>query len=74
MDACVDCADCCKCCSTLCARNSPMCGDMSACYAKCCEECEVACEKFPDDKQIAECAKACRTYAKECAAMAKMMK
>ena len=74
MNACVDCADCCKCCSTLCARQSAFAGTMSTCCAKCCEECAAACEKFPDDKQLATCAKACRTCAKECAAMAQMMK
>ena len=74
MNSCVDCAEFCKCCSSLCARQSPLSGVMSACCAKSCEECAVACEKFPDDKQLAICAKACRTSFKECAAMAKMMK
>jgi len=74
MNACLDCAECCKTCSTLCARKSPLCGAMSVCCVKSCEECAAACEKFPDDKQLAKCAKACRVCIKECSAMAQMMK
>jgi len=37
------------------------------------EECAAACENFPDRMQLATCAKACRAYAKGCAAMEQMM-
>lgn len=63
---CADCAECCKTCATLCARQSPLAKQMLECCRACCEECAQACEKFPDDKHMAECAKTCRECAKEC--------
>ncbi len=63
---CADCAECCKTCATLCARQSPLAKHMLECCQSCCEECAQACEKFPDDKHMAECAKTCRDCAKEC--------
>jgi hypothetical protein len=63
---CADCAECCKTCSTLCARTSPLANPMLECCAKCCDECAAGCEKFPDDKHMAACAKSCRDCAKEC--------
>lgn len=74
MHLCVDCAECCKMCATLCARQSQLSGTAAECCAKCCDECAAACEKFPDDKQMATCAKSCRTCAKECRDMVKMLK
>jgi hypothetical protein len=63
---CTDCAECCKSCATLCARKSPLAAPMLECCVKCCEKCAAACEKFPDDKHMAQCAKSCRDCAKEC--------
>jgi len=74
MSLCVDCAECCKMCASLCARQSDLCAHACECCVKCCNDCAAACEKFPDDKQMAACAKSCRNCSKECAAMAKMMK
>jgi hypothetical protein len=63
---CADCGECCKTCSTLCARESPLARPMVECCATCCDECAARCEKFPDDKHMAACAKSCRDCAKEC--------
>ena len=71
MQTCVDCADCCKLAATLSARMSPFAGAACECCAKCCDACAAACEKFPDDKHMAECANSCRDCAKECRAMMK---
>jgi hypothetical protein len=68
---CADCAECCKVCTTLCARHSPLAGPTLECCAKCCDLCAAACEKHPDDKHMAQCAKACRDCAKDCRAMLK---
>ena len=63
---CADCSECCKTCSTLCARKSPLAKYMLECCEKCCTECTAACGKFPEDKQMAECAKSCSECTKEC--------
>lgn len=71
MHNCVDCADCCKLAATLSARQSPFAKHACECCAKCNDECAAACEKFPDDKHMAECAKSCRDCAKACREMIK---
>ena len=71
---CADCAECCKTCSTLCARQSPLARPVLECCTKCCDECAAACEKFPDDKHMADCAKACKECAKACREMIKHAK
>ena len=71
MHACVDCAECCKLAATLSARQSPFAAAACECCAKCNDECATACEKFPDDKHMAACAKACRECAKACRDMIK---
>ncbi len=72
---CIDCAECCKTCATLCGRQSLLTGPMleccAKCCAKCCDECAAACEKTPDDKHMAACAKSCRDCAKQCREMLK---
>ena len=73
MHACVDCAECCKLAATLSARNSPFAKAACECCAKCNDECATACEKFPDDKHMAMCAKSCRDCAKACREMIKHM-
>ena len=57
---CVDCADCCKLAATLTARMSPLSAE--------------ACEKFKDDKHMADCAKSCRDCAKACREMIQHLK
>ena len=74
MNMCVDCAECCKMCASLCARQSDLCAHGCECCVKCCNDCAAACEKFPDDKQMAACARFCRNCIKECTAMSKAMK
>ena len=74
MHTCVDCADCCKLAATLTARHSSFAVPACECCAKCCEECAAACEKFHNDKHMADCAKSCRDCAKACHEMVKMMK
>lgn len=71
MNTCVDCAECCKLAATLSARNSPFAAAACECCAKCNDECAAACEKFPDDKHMAMCAKSCRDCGKACREMIK---
>ena len=71
MHACVDCAECCKLAATLSARHSPYAAAACECCAKCNDDCAAACEKFPADKHMAMCAKACRDGAKACREMIK---
>src|SRR2546421_13129168 len=54
---CADCGECCKLADTLSARQSPLARPACECCATCCDECAAACEKFPDDKHMAQCAK-----------------
>lgn len=70
---CADCAECCKLAATLTARFSPFSVAACECCAKCCDECAAACEKMPNDKHMAECAKSCRDCAKSCRDMVGMM-
>ena len=74
VEACVDCGDCCKLAATLSARNSPYAFAACECCAKCCDDCAAACEKFPEDKHMAECAKKCHECAKACREMLKHAK
>ena len=71
---CVDCAECCKLSATLTARMSPLSAEACECCAKCNDKCAEACEKFPDDKHMAECAKSCRDCAKSCREMIQHLK
>ncbi|MCE9562406.1 MAG: four-helix bundle copper-binding protein [Planctomycetes bacterium] len=66
---CVDCADACKHAATLVARHSPFAAHACESCIKCTEACATACEKFPDDKHVDACAKACREFAKSCKEM-----
>ncbi len=66
---CPDCGACCKLAATLSARQSPLAGHACECCAKCCDECAAACQKYPDDKHMAQCAKSCRDCAKACREM-----
>jgi hypothetical protein len=70
MEMCLGCADSCRFASTLVARHSPMACHAGECCMKCCDDAATACEKFPDDKTMAECAKSCRECAKMCKTMA----
>ena len=74
MHACVDCAECCKLAATLSARLSPYAAAACECCAKCNDDCAAACEKFPDDKHMAMCAKSCRDCAKACREMIQHLK
>ena len=74
MISCVDCAECCKLAATLSARESPYAAAACECCAKCNDDCAAACEKFPDDKHMATCAKSCRDCAKACREMTMHMK
>ena len=74
VQTCADCGECCKLAATLTARNSPFSAAACECCAKCCDECATACEKFADDKHMAECAKSCRDCAKACREMLEHLK
>lgn len=69
MNTCLGCADCCKLAASLTARHNPFAKEACECCMKCAEACAKACEKFPDDKHMAECAKSCRDCAKACKEM-----
>lgn len=71
MHNCVDCADCCALAAKLTARHSPFSAAACECCAKCTDQCATECERFPDDKHMADCAKSCRNAVKECRAMIK---
>jgi hypothetical protein len=68
---CQDCATCCAACAQSCSRGGPLSSIMAECCAKCCDKCAVACEAFPDDKQMKACAEECRKCEKSCKAMVK---
>jgi hypothetical protein len=74
VDTCLGCSECCSLAAKLAARSSPFAGTACECCAKCCDECAEACGKFPDDKHMTRCAKACRDCAKECREMLKHLK
>ena len=69
---CVDTAEMCACAAALCARVSPLMGHCCEACAKCCDACIEECEKLKDSELKGVIA-ACRTAAKECRDMAKMM-
>jgi hypothetical protein len=69
MHTCVDCADCCALAAKLTARHSAFSASACECCAKCCDESAAACEKFKEDKHMAECARSCRACAKACREM-----
>lgn len=69
MALCLGCADSCRFASSLAARHNPLACHAVECCIKCCADTAAACEKFPDDKVMAECAKACRECAKACKTM-----
>lgn len=74
LHTCIDCAECCKTAAALVARHSPFAAHACECCIKCTEACATACEKFPDDKHMAACAKACRDCAKACKEMLQHLK
>ena len=74
LHTCIDCAECCKTAASLVARHSPFAAHACECCIKCTEACATACEKFPDDKHMAACAKACRDCAKACKEMLNHLK
>ena len=66
--ACLGCAEFCRICQAICARGGPMMGICCEACAKACDMCGEVCAKFPNDPDIANCAKEC----KECAASCRM--
>ena len=68
---CVDCGEICSAAAKLAARQSVLAVILCESCAKACDECNAACEKFPDDKIMAKCAKACRDCAAACRDMIK---
>lgn len=66
MHTCLDCAEWCKLAASLTARHSPFAEEASSCCMKCADDCAKACEKFPDDEHMVECAKSCRQCVKAC--------
>jgi hypothetical protein len=68
---CQDCADICACASQCCARGGPFVGLICEASAEACSKCAEECEKFPDDKHMAACAKECRKCERACRGMLK---
>jgi hypothetical protein len=69
MECCLGCADACKLASSLIGRASPVAPHAGECCQKCCADCATACEKFPDNQAMVDCAIACRACEKACIAM-----
>lgn len=66
---CRDCADICAAAAQIVARGGPFAGTICTACVKACNDCAAACEKFPDDKHMKECAEECRKCEKACKAM-----
>ena len=69
METCLGCADACKLASSLIGRGSPVAPHAGECCRKCCADTATACEKFPDNQAMVDCAIACRACEKACVAM-----
>ena len=69
MNLCNDCGEVCATAARITARQGPTAVPVCQACARVCDACAVSCEKFPDDKHMAQCAKACRDCAKACRAM-----
>ena len=71
MNLCNDCAEFCGAAAKLSARHGPLAALICEACAKACDQCGAACEKFTDDKHMADCAKACKDCAVACREMVK---
>ena len=69
LGTCADCADICAAAAKIVSRHGTMSVTVCESCAKACDVCGAACEKFPDDKHMAMCAKECRDCAKACREM-----
>lgn len=63
---CQDCADFCSAASQIVARGGPYSSLICQSCAEACAACAKACEKFPNDKHMADCAAECRKCEKAC--------
>jgi hypothetical protein len=68
---CRDCATICAAASQVVAAGGPFSSLICDSCEKACAECAKACEKFPDDKHMKECAEECRKCEKACREMLK---
>ena len=68
---CRDCADFCAAAAQIVARGGPFAGLICQSCAEACARCGKACEKFPDDAHMKQCAKECRECEKACREMLK---
>lgn len=66
----LDCAQLCEAAVALMARGSESHPQVCAACADACDRCAEECEKFPDDRMMAECAAICRQAARSCRTMA----
>jgi hypothetical protein len=71
MNLCNDCSEFCSAAAKLSARGGPLAGLLCEACAKACDQCGADCAKFPDDKHMADCAKACKDCAVACREMVK---
>lgn len=70
INALLDCAQICETTAAFMSRGSELHPKLCAVCADACERCAQECERFPDDKVMAECAEICRQTAKSCRSMA----
>ncbi|MBX9580386.1 MAG: four-helix bundle copper-binding protein [Gemmataceae bacterium] len=63
---CGDCRELYQVASALSARHSPLAGYACEACAKTCDDCAAECDKFKDQKMMADCAAKCRERAKAC--------
>jgi hypothetical protein len=71
LGTCADCGDFCSTAAKIVARHGPFAITMCEACATACDKCGDACAKYPKDKHMAHCAKACRDCAKACREMVK---
>lgn len=71
LGTCTDCSGYCILAGKIVGHRGPMTAKVCEDCAKACDICGAACEKFPDDPHMKECAKACRDCAKACREMLK---
>jgi hypothetical protein len=71
MMTCRDCAVICAAASQVVAAGGPFSTIICDACEKACAECAKACEKFPDDKHMKDCADECRQCEKACKEMLK---
>lgn len=69
LQTCLDCAEICAAADRVVARSGPFSNIICRACADACLHCAEACERFPDDQHMADCARECRKCASVCQQM-----